>query len=340
VGPQTDPWLDQLQASIWAKAEFSMVPIDYTPLPERAYAGPPPGDGLRIVFVGIPSDFGVAFLLHLLQRRANLHAVVGSSRWHRTHPKPDLLARIAGHAGLPVEVGDDLNAPAFVQSLRRYQPDLMVMASFDQILHDELLAIPRLGWMNVHPSLLPRHRGPEPIYWTIAQGDGRAGITLHWTVRAVDAGPILAQRALPVRDGETSGTLAKQLVALGSEALDETLARLATGDLRATPPNLSEGSYEPPVVRTELDWNQPHVALERLVRAGSPDQPPCFRYHGEDRYVLAIESAGPRTGETPGILSPLDGRMLAAASDTLVTVSWSPVGHQHAGRPRREPRFP
>jgi len=153
-----------------------MVPIDLEEVPAQPYAGPRLDDrGPRVVFFGIPSDYGTAFLLHLIEKRVNLVAVVCSTRWQRTHPKADLIARIAGYLGRPVEVTADANSEAFVRCLHAYEPDIVVMASFDQILTAQTLAVPTRGWLNVHPSLLPRHRGPEPIYWTIVEGDREVG---------------------------------------------------------------------------------------------------------------------------------------------------------------------
>src|SRR5947209_6577407 len=229
-----------------------MVPIDLEEVPARPYAGPPLDDrGLRIVFCGIPSDYGTAFLLHLIEKRVNLVAAVCSTRWQRTHPKPDLVARIAGHLGRPVEVAANANAEPFIGSLRAYRPDVVVMASFDQIVAAETLAVPGRGWLNIHPSLLPRHRGPEPIYWTIANGDGEAGITVHLTTARIDAGPILAQRRVEVSPDETAGSLSKRLVGQGLDALDETLTGLAKGTVKGRQPALVEGTYEPPVAQTE-----------------------------------------------------------------------------------------
>lgn len=338
-----DPWLSALSSAIWAKHEFSMIPLDYQAVPRHAYRGPPLAtDGLRVVFCGIPSDYGTSFLLRLLARRANLGAVVCSTRWQRTHPTADLLARIAGHIGRPVEVVQNVNAEPFRNCLRAYGPDVVVMASFDQIVGAETLAVPRLGWINVHPSLLPRHRGPEPIYWTIMGGDPEAGITLHWAVPRIDAGPILAQRAVPVGPSETSGTLARRLVEAGLPALDETLARLQSGDVRAREPDLQAGSYEPPVTQPEVDWDQPYRLIDRLARAGSPDQPPATLAGGERRYVLAVRRVpGRRRGRArPGPLRDLDGRMLAATRDAVVEVAWRPFGHTHAVRPLRRQQFP
>lgn len=337
-----DPWLDELADRIWSKPEFSMVPIDLEEVPARPYAGPTLDDqGLRVVFCGIPSDYGTAFLLHLIEKRVNLVAAVCSTRWQRTHPKPDLVARIAGHLGRPVEVAANANAESFIRSLRAYRPDVVVMASFDQILAAETLAVPTRGWLNIHPSLLPIHRGPEPIYWTIANGDAEAGITVHLTVPRIDAGPILAQRRTRVANDENAGTLSKKLVAEGLLALDDTLARLEAGGAEPIDVDLAEGSYEPPVRQAELDWDQPFQQIDRLVRAGHPDQPPSFAYRGQRRYVYGIREVRPRSGERPGVLAPLrDGEMLAAVRDAVVAVRWRPVGHTHALRPLAKQQFP
>jgi methionyl-tRNA formyltransferase len=370
-GSIDDPWLDELSNQIWSKPEFSMVPIDTQEVPRGPYAGPRLDEhGPRVVYCGIPSDYGTAFLLHLIQQRVNLVAVVCSARWQRTHPKADLIARIAGYLGRPVEVTADANAEAFVRSLRAYEPDIVVMASFDQILGAQTLAVPSRGWLNVHPSLLPRHRGPEPIYWTIAKGDREAGITVHLTVPRIDAGPILAQRRIDVYEDDTAGTLSKRLVAVGLSALDETLAQLRAGQVEAIPPELATGTYEPPVRQVGLDWDQSFEQLERLVRAGDPDQPPFFTYRGRRRYVYAVRRVNPDSvnaerlkrshgtnlsnarmalerlsrGARPRAPlawagGPAD-EMLAVVRDAVVAVRWRPVGHTHALRPLAGQQFP
>src|SRR6202022_5061686 len=100
------------------------------------------------------------------------------------------------------------------------------------------VAGPTRGWLNIHPSLLPRHRGPEPIYWTSINGDAEAGITIHQTVPRIDAGPILAQRRVAVSKDDNAGTLSKRLVAEGLPALGETLLRLDAGSIQGVPPHL------------------------------------------------------------------------------------------------------
>lgn len=337
-----DPWLDELSRRIWSKPEFSMIPIDVDEVPRATYSGPSLDEGgPRIVFFGIPSDYGTAFLLHLIEQRANLVAVVCSTRWQRTHPKADLIARIAGHLGRPVEVTANANAEPFTRCLAAYEPDVVVMASFDQILKAETLAVPRHGWLNIHPSLLPRHRGPEPIYWTIANGDRDAGISVHLTVPRIDAGPILAQRRLAVSADETAGTLARRLVAEGLPALDATLVALETGTAQPIDRTGEPETYEPPVSQTGLEWDQSFAQLERLVRAGHPDQPPHFTYRGRRRFVYAIRRVRSRVGEPLGVMaSRLPDETLAVIQDALVALRWRPVGHTHAVRPLAKQQFP
>jgi len=348
--PFEDPWLDDLANRIWSKPEFSMVPIDYEAVPRGPYSGPRLDErGLRVIFCGIPSDYGTAFLLHLIEKRVNLVAAVCSTRWQRTHPKTDLIARIAGHLGRPVEITANANADTFVRSLRAYQPDLVVMASFDQILMPDTLAVPSRGWLNIHPSLLPRHRGPEPIYWTIANGDREAGITVHLTEPRIDAGPILAQRRVEVLDSETAGTLSKRLVAEGLAALDETLDAVKAGKAEPVPYALHPGTYDPPVRQVGIDWDQPFARIDRLVRAGHPDQPPSFSYRGRRRYVYAVRRVNPDASDAPpgtGPRAPVPwvggpaDEMLAVVSDAVAAVRWRPVGHTHAVRPLAKQQFP
>jgi methionyl-tRNA formyltransferase len=318
-----------------------MVPIDYEAVPARPYSGPPLStEGVRIVFVGIPSDYGTSFLLHLVRQRANLVAVVCSTRWQRTHPKADLIARIAGHLGRPVEVAANANAAPFSRTLKRYQPDLMVMASFDQILSADPLGVPRLGWMNIHPSLLPRHRGPEPIYWSIVQGDTETGITLHWTAPRIDAGPILDQRRVAIETDDTSGTLCKRIVRVGLKALDDTLLSLERGDSPARPSVVDQGGYEPPVRPVVLDCGWGYEEIDRLVRAGQPDQPPSFIERGERRYVTGAVVLRRRAKEPVGLLEVGETEAVAACRDQVIRLSFRRVGHKHATRPLRNQQFP
>jgi len=263
-------------------------------------------------------------------------------RGRRVTPTP--AKEVAERLGIPVRQPERLGAG--------FEPGIetVVVVAYGLLVPSD--ALQRARWLNIHPSLLPRHRGPEPIYWTIANGDADAGITVHLTVPRIDAGPILAQRRTRVSKGETAGSLSKKLVAEGLAALDETLARLEAGNAEALAVDLAQGSYEPPVRRAELDWDQPLQQIDRLVRAGHPDQPPYFTYRGQRRYVYGVRPVNPdsvpleRLKRSHGTKGPLawaggpDGEMLAAVRDAVVAVRWLPVGHTHAVRPLAKQQFP
>jgi len=127
----------------------------------------------------------------------------------------------------------DINSAATRERLAALQPDLIVTCHFDQILTAETIALARLGGINLHPSLLPAHRGPMPCFWAAAEGQGRFGVTIHRLVPRIDAGPILAQRAVAIPAGATVATVARLLHEAGAELLIETIEAMANGERRA-----------------------------------------------------------------------------------------------------------
>ena len=200
--------LEQLRQSLWARREFSFIPDrDSAPLEGEAQSQ----GGRRVLFAGFPSDFSLAFLLGVLE--LDDIEIVGLLTSPGAHPAilgDNALSRIADHIGVPLLRAWRVNDDHTILDLAGLELDAVVMASFDQIIGPRALAVPRHGWMNVHPSALPARRGPEPVYWTIADGDPIAGITLHRAVPKVDAGPMLAQRTLAVDPDDTSGTLTRR----------------------------------------------------------------------------------------------------------------------------------
>ena len=159
-----------------------------------------------------------------------------------------------------------------VDTLRALQPDVCVTAAFGQLLSQELLDIPRLGTVNVHASLLPRHRGSAPIAWAILQGDAEIGVTTMLTVRQLDAGPMLLRRAIPRDPQATCGELTRTLAELGASLLTETLTGLEAGTLTPTPQDEAAMTYEPMLSRemSAIDWAQPAEAVVCRILALNP----------------------------------------------------------------------
>jgi methionyl-tRNA formyltransferase len=151
-----------------------------------------------------------------------------------THNDQNIVA-LATERDIPIwEVGD-LRARATRETLAGYAPDALCVACFARKLPASLLTLPRLGALNVHPSLLPDNRGPDPLFWTFWRGDEAAGVTIHLMDERLDAGPILSQQGEPIPDGMTEAALEGRLASLGGELLDRSLDALADGSAHPQP---------------------------------------------------------------------------------------------------------
>ena len=126
----------------------------------------------------------------------------------------------------------------------KFRPDIFVVASFPKIISAEILSAARLGAVNMHMSLLPRHRGPDPLFWTYWQDDRDAGMTIHWMNARIDAGDIVLQQAMPLERGMPSQLAYMRLVALGVDLLTDALARLDGGSAPRTPQDETRATYE------------------------------------------------------------------------------------------------
>src|SRR5260221_3291726 len=205
--PVTSPYLDHVREQLWSRQSFSFIPDRQLPEPDgtpiRSDGARPP----RLLFAGFPSDYSLAFLLALLDLDVDLGGIITSPGAHPAILGHNALSRIADHLDIPVLRLWRVNDEHARTDIAALDPDAVVMASFDQIIGARALALPRHGWLNIHPSALPLYRGPEPVYWTIADGEPTAGITLHRAAPRFDAGPVLAQRIIPVGPDATAGTL-------------------------------------------------------------------------------------------------------------------------------------
>jgi methionyl-tRNA formyltransferase len=289
--------LDRLRETLRGRSEFSFIPDrDTAPLAGAARTQ----TGRRLLFAGFPSDYSLAFLLALLD--LDDIEVVGLLTSPGAHPAilgDNALSRIADHIGVPLLRSWRVNDEHTILDLTALDLDAVVMASFDQIIGPRALAISRHGWMNVHPSALPARRGPEPVYWTIADGDPVAGITLHRAVPKVDAGPILAQRTLEVAPDDTSGTLTRRLCELGTGIVGDGLERLLR-DEPGDPLDLTGATYAPSVGHRHIDAAESVSAALRMIRAGVPNMPAWTTVDGRVTYVLAAHAGAPDPGR-PGV---------------------------------------
>lgn len=228
----------------------------------------------RILFFGTP-DFAVPSLTSLLAGPDTVAGVVcqpdkpAGRGQHLTAP-PVKQAALA--AGLPTLQPVKVRTPEFLDALRAWDPDLIVVAAYGRILPTTILELPRLGCINVHASLLPRYRGAAPIQWSILNGDAETGVTIMQMSEAMDAGDILLQRATPIGDQETYGELQSRLAQLGAEALREALAELRAGRLQPKAQDVAQVTMAPMLTKEDgrIDWQQPATHLACRVRAFNP----------------------------------------------------------------------
>ncbi|MFH1486462.1 MAG: methionyl-tRNA formyltransferase [Chloroflexota bacterium] len=257
---------------------------------------------MRIVFMGTP-EFSVATLERLIATDYDIVAVYtqpDSPAGRGRELKPSLVKQLALAQGLTVVQPTSLKRPEPVGRLVALNPDVIVVAAYGFLLPQEVLDAPPLGCLNVHPSLLPRHRGPSPIAGAILAGDDETGVTIMLIDARVDSGPILAQRRVPITSEDTAASLGSRLADLGAKVLVETLAQWA--EHRITPVRQDEGkaTYTRRLSKEagEVDWHLPALALWRSVRAFHP-WPGCYtRWRGKMLKLLEVAPVSERvTGE-------------------------------------------
>ncbi len=229
---------------------------------------------LRILFAGTP-DFSVPPLRALLESE---HRVVGvhtqpdrpAGRGRKLQPSP--VKQVAQEAGVPVHQPVTLRQAEAVETIAALAPDLMVVVAYGLILPPEVLAIPRLGCVNIHASLLPRWRGAAPIQRAIEAGDRVTGVSIMQMDEGLDTGPVYLMRETPIEREDTAATLHDRLARLGAEALMEALPGIAAGTLQPRPQDESGATYAPKLEKKEafIDWAQPAWRIERKVQAFNP----------------------------------------------------------------------
>lgn len=278
--------------------------------------------GLRIVFMGTP-DFAVPFLEQLIDdgyRIVGVYTQPDRPAGRSGAPVPSPVKRLAFQRGLPVHQPRSLRRPEEQQRLRRdLAPDIIVLAAYGLLLPQAVLDIPRYGGLNVHPSLLPRHRGPAPVVGAILAGDAETGVSVMLMDAGMDTGMVLAQRRISIMPGDAAPALTAKLIDLGRGMLSETILRWVRGDITPQPQDDSKATYTKLLTKEDgvIDWSKPAVDIERWVRAYQPWPGTFTTWKG--RQLKVLEAVALPTAGTPGELGlvvSVSGEPLAAAVQT------------------------
>ncbi len=264
-----------------------------------------------------------ALAVPTLATLANTHAIAAvvtqpdrpSGRGRRTAQSP--VKRWAVDNGVPVLQPERLGDDGVEPQLRAFEVDAAVVVAFGQLLPPSILALPRLGCVNLHASLLPRHRGASPIQAAILAGDRESGVTTMLMDEGLDTGPVLLQRRIELDPGETSGTLGAKLSELGAALTTETIDRLALGELEPHSQDATLATMTKLIRKTDgaIDWRLPADSIERQVRAMQP-WPVAHTVLAGD--VLRIWNASPAPSDAngaPGVVLESEGRLVVACGD-------------------------
>jgi methionyl-tRNA formyltransferase len=274
---------------------------------------------------------------------ASPHAVVGvlsqpdrpKGRGRQLAASPVKQAALA--ANLPVAQPLTLKTEEGRAELSAWNPDLMVVVAYGLILPPAALAIPRLGCVNIHASLLPRWRGAAPIQRAILAGDEETGITIMQMDAGLDTGPMLLKRSIPIEPDESAGSLHDRLAALGSKAVRDAIDCLTSGTVVPQPQPEAGATYAAKLEKSEarIDWTARAVEIERQVRAFNPWPVAETTYEGEQLRVLkarAEMAESPRLeGQPPGTIVSVSERAL------LVQCGMGRLAIREVQRPGKRP---
>lgn len=278
---------------------------------------------MRIAFFGT-QEFAVP-TLEALSEKHQVVAVVTQparpkGRGLKLEQTPVELAALA--ADLPVLTPENPNDPMFLSVLAVRQPELAVLVAYGCILHKALLSLPARGFLNLHPSLLPKYRGAAPIQRSIMAGDTTTGVSVIGLARKVDAGPILLQKELPIAPAENSAELSDHLARLGAELMLEAVDLISTGKAEFRAQDESLATSAPKLVDEErkVDWHKPRQSIHNLVRAFAP-RPAAFADFRSERVLLLRTRPVPGPARSPGAIELDQPGLVVSCADGLLELA-------------------
>lgn len=292
---------------------------------------------LRIIFLGTP-EFACPSLEAVIAAGYAVSAVVTqpdqpAGRGGKLTPPP--VKRLAERLGIPVLQPRRVRRPEAVAALQELHPDLLVTAAFGQILSPAVLAVPRIGSLNVHASLLPAYRGAAPIHRAVLEGAAETGVTIMWMDEGLDTGDMLLWQATPIGPEETAGSLHDRLSHLGAELLVQALGGIAAGTAPRLPQDHSRATYAHKLTPADerIDWGDPARCVLNRVRGLNPWPVAHTTWRGNLLKVwqAAAATEPPVAGPAspPGTVlaaDPARGLVVAVADGAVSLLAVQPAG--------------
>jgi methionyl-tRNA formyltransferase len=278
---------------------------------------------LRIVFCGTPA-FAVPSLHHLIaQPEFEIVGVVTQPDRPRGRGREIAISAVkaaAGEVGIPVYQPEKIRSDDAYEYFRRVAPDVVVIIAYGQIVPTRLIAIPRLGWINVHASLLPKYRGAAPINWAIINGETRTGVTTMQIDAGLDTGPILLEYETAISADETAPELTARLSEAGAPLIVETLRKLDRGEITPTPQDNSQATLAPILKKDDgkIDWQLSARKIYNRIRGLQPWPGAFTTFRGRNCQVWGKPLKPVAAGGAPGVILPTQ-------EDGLLVICGGPV---------------
>lgn len=282
-------------------------------------------DRLNIIFMGTP-DFSVPCLLALHNSRHNLSLVITQPDRPKGRGRKLALSPVKKKA---LKLGYEVYQPTTFKSaetqtrLIQTRADLMVVVAFGAILPQQVLDGTPMGAINVHASLLPRHRGAAPIHWAILKGDRETGVTTMQLDAGMDTGDMLLQAKTPILPDDTASSLHDRLAQMGAELLMDTIDGLIGNEITPAPQDHSAATYAAMLTKQsgEIDWDQPSEALDRFIRGMDP-WPGAYTFCDDKRIKVFRTRPVPfPVSEPPGtVLQGFAHELLVATKDGALSI--------------------
>jgi len=282
---------------------------------------------LKLVFCGTPA-FAVPSLRALLSDSYfQIAGVVTQPDRPRGRGKKMASSPVkdaALEAGVPVYQPEKIRSESSLDYFKRLAPDVVVIIAYGQIIPAALIAIPRLGWINLHGSLLPKYRGAAPINWAIINGEKVTGLTTMQIDAGLDTGPMLLKYQTGIGSDETAPDLYGQLAEAGAPLIVETLKKLDHGEITPTPQDNSQASLAPPLKKEDgrIDWFLPAPKIYNRIRGLQPWPGAFTTFRGATCRIWGKPLKPVAAGGTPGILLPTqeDGLLVICGASTVLHV--------------------
>jgi methionyl-tRNA formyltransferase len=289
---------------------------------------------MRILFLGTPEIAAIALDRVAHAPQITLVGIVTqpdrpSGRGRALQPPPVKQRALDLGLRVPILQPETLRDPQVVAEIGALAPDVGIVAAYGEILRRDMLRLPPAGYLNIHPSLLPRHRGPAPVTGAILAGDAEVGVSVMRLTPRMDAGPLLAQHREPLPDDARAGELTARLFGVGAQLLLDVLPAYLDGTLEAIPQDEALATYTSLIQKQDgtIDWSLPAAQIERMTRAYDPWPGAQTLIRRQPLRIIAAQVVPETQDLPPGSLIERNARLyVATGAGALELVTVQPAG--------------